>query len=131
MTVAVAVAVCAVFAASASARVGGSAARHGSSRTVTEWTSTYDASSYYGAVTCTGKTIVDAKYPEGRDVETCETTEGKFSNMEAGRGQTSFKSASGGTVGEWESDSGDGKRTTDFSYSVNKKETKFKIVAIY
>jgi hypothetical protein len=119
-----------LFTSVASASVGAKSSSK-VARTVTEWTATYDASQYYGGVTCTGKTIVSAKYPEGKEVETCESTELHLTDMQAGKGQTSFKNTSGGSVGEWESDSGSGKKTTDFSYSVNKQLTKFKIVAIY
>jgi hypothetical protein len=125
------VAVVGVFASAAVASPG--AARHGVRPAVvtSEWTSTYDASSYYGGVTCTGKTVVSKKYPGGRDIETCETTEGTLKNMVAGKGQHEFKVEGGGGVNEWESDSGDGLKTTDYSYKVNKKLTKFKLVAVY
>ena len=121
-----------LFTSAASANVGAqSSSSSKTATTVTEWTATYDANQYYGAVKCTGKTIVSAKYPEGKEVEACESTELHLINMQAGKGQTSFKNTSGGSVGEWESDSGSGKKTTDFSYTVNKQLTKFKIIAIY
>ncbi len=63
-----------LFTSVASASVGAKSSSK-VARTVTEWTATYDASQYYGGVTCTGKTIVSAKYPEGKEVETCESTE--------------------------------------------------------
>ncbi len=80
---------------------------------------------------CTGKTIVNKKFPFGKDVEKCETTEGTLKRMKAGKEQKAFENSGGGSVTEWESDSGSGKKTTDFSFSVNKKLTKFKLVAIY
>ncbi len=97
----------------------------------TTWTAEYDASEYYGAVKCTGRTVVSNTYPGGKDVELCETTEGTLQHMKAGREQHSFETSGGGSVGEWESDSGDGKRSTDFSYTVNRKLTKFRLIAIY
>jgi hypothetical protein len=97
----------------------------------TSYTAEYNASAYYGAVKCTGTTITSKAHPFGRDVENCETTEGTLKNVVAGKHQTVFKNGEGGTVGEWESDSGDGKKTTNYFYSVNKKLTKFKLVAIY
>jgi hypothetical protein len=97
----------------------------------TSWTAEYDAASYYGAVKCTGETIVSKKYPGGKDIETCETTETILKRMTPGKGQHAFLTAEGGSVGEWESDSGDGERTTDFSYKVNGARTKFKLIAIY
>lgn len=114
----------------ASAHVGAGPATRKLTATTNEWKTSYDASSYYGSVQCTGKTIVSKKYPGGRDVETCETTEGTLKRMKAGKEQHAFQSE-GGEVGEWESDSGDGLRTTDYSYSVNKKLTKFRLVAVY
>ncbi len=119
------------FASVASADPGTDAAAHRQAVTRTEWTAEYDAPGYYGDVRCTGKTIVNKKYPGGRDVESCEAVSGTLENVEAGKEQHAFKTSEGGTVGEWESDSGDGKRTTDYSYSVNKKLTKFRLVAIY
>ena len=79
---------------------------------------------------CHGKTVVNKKYPKGKEVEFCETTETAFKNMVAGKKQHEFKPETGG-VNEWESDSGDGSRTTNYMYSVNKHLTKFKLVAIY
>jgi hypothetical protein len=120
-----------VFTSSAMASVGASTDVHRSATSKTEWTAEYNAPGYYGAVKCTGKTVVNKKYPFGKDSETCETTEGKFHDMKAGKEQKTFETSEGGSVGEWESDSGDGKRTTTFSYRVNKALTKFKLVAIY
>ena len=120
-----------VFASAANADPGANTKARTLASTKTEWSTEYDASSYYGAVRCNGKTIVSRKFPGGKDVETCEAVSGPLTNMVAGKDQTSFKESGGGSVGEWESDSGDGKRTTDFHYSVNKKLTKFKLVAIY
>ncbi len=97
----------------------------------TPYTAEYNASAYYGGVKCTGTTTTSKKHPFGRDVEICETTEGALKNVVAGKHQTQFKNGEGGTVGEWESDSGDGKKTTNYFYSVNKQLTKFKLVAIY
>ncbi len=51
--------------------------------------------------------------------------------MKAGKGQKAFETSEGGFVEEWESDSGSGLRTTNYSYKVNNKLTKFKLVAIY
>ncbi|HTW43465.1 MAG TPA: hypothetical protein VMD79_14245 [Solirubrobacteraceae bacterium] len=98
---------------------------------VTTWTTRYDASEYYGEVECTGKTIVNKRYPGSKDVEFCHAVTGTLAHMKAGKGQTSFETSSGGFVSEWESDSGDGLRTTDFTYKVNKQLTQFKLVAIY
>jgi len=97
----------------------------------TSWTAEYDASSYYGPVKCTGTTTVNKKYPGGKETEVCESVGGPLVHMKAGKGQHAFENTEGGTVNEWESDSGDGKKTTEYSYSVNKKLTKFKLVAIY
>ncbi len=120
-----------VFTSAASASPGASGDAHRAAATRTNWTVEYNASSYYGAVKCTGRTVVNRKYPFGKDSETCETTEGMLQHMKEGAGQKSFENSEGGSVGEWESDSGDGKKTTNFSYKVNKKLTKFKLVAIF
>jgi hypothetical protein len=133
MAAPIAVAIVALV-ASASAAAAPGAHRNATpagSATKTSWTARYDASGYYGEVKCTGKTVVNKKYPGGKDIETCEAVTGTLEHMHAGKGQTTFETSEGGTVGEWESDSGDGKRTTDFTYSVNSKLTKFKIIAIY
>ena len=115
--------------ASADPGAGSAAARLGA--TVTTWSATYNAEAYYGAVKCAGKTKVSKKYPGGREVEICETTEGKLKHMKSGKEQKAFENNEGGSVAEWESDSGSGKRTTTYSYSVNKPLTKFKLIAIY
>jgi hypothetical protein len=120
-----------VFTSAAAASVGASSGAHPATTVHTSYTAEYNASAYYGGVKCTGTTITSKKHPFGRDVEICETTEGTLKNVVAGKHQTVFKNGEGGTVGEWESDSGDGKRTTNYFYSVNKKLTKFKLVAIY
>ena len=119
------------FASAASAAPGGSAAAHRMSATVTEWTFEENVAAFYGGVKCHGKTVVNKKHPEGVDVEFCETTEGTLKNMTAGKGQKTFHGEGGIEYNEWQSDSGDGKRTTNYSYSVNKKLTHFKLVAIY
>jgi hypothetical protein len=118
-----------VITPAASASPGSSAAKRAG--TSTSWSAEYDASTYYGAVKCTGRTVVNKKYPFGKDIETCESTEGTLKNVVAGSGQKTFENSEGGTVSEWESDSGDGKKTTNYSYKVNKKLTKFKLIAIY
>ena len=123
-------AVLGVSASAASATPGATSAAHRAAGVTTTWTAEYNASTFYGAVKCSGKTTVNKKYPNGRDVETCETTEGKFKNMKAGKGQKAFVGTET-TYEEWESDSGSGKRTTNYTYSVNAKLTKFKLVAIY
>lgn len=99
--------------------------------TTTTWTAEYDAAGYYGAVHCTGRTIVNKKYTGGKDVEVCFADSGHLENMKPGADQTAFETSGGGFVTEWESDSGSGLRTTDFSYSVNKAVTRFKLVAFY
>ncbi len=100
------------------------------SATTTTWTASYDFSAGYGSVSCTGQTVVNKKYPYGKDVETCESTS-KFAHMKAGREQKEFALEGGGSYSEWESDSGSGKKTTNYTYSVNKQLTRFKLVAIY
>ena len=129
----IAVAVAALVASTGASAAPG--AHHDATRagatTKTSWTAQYDAPGYYGEVKCAGKTVVSKKYPGGKDIETCESVTGTLEHMHAGKGQTTFETSEGGSVGEWESDSGDGKRTTDFTYSVNSKLTKFKIIAIY
>ncbi len=120
-----------VFTSSAVASTGASTDVHRAATSKTEWTAVYNASGYYGAVKCTGKTVVNKKYPFGKDIETCETTEGTLKHVTAGKEQKTFENSEGGTVGEWESDSGDGKKSTTYSYSVNNKLTKFRLVAIY
>ncbi|MCW3032053.1 MAG: hypothetical protein QOK19_1276 [Solirubrobacteraceae bacterium] len=99
--------------------------------TKTPFTIEYNASGYYGAVKCTGTHVVSKKFPGGKDVETCETTEGQLKRMVAGKGQKEFETEGGGHVAEWESDSGSAQRTTNFTYNVNKGLTKFKLIAIY
>jgi hypothetical protein len=92
---------------------------------------TYDASEYYGEVTCIVKHVVNKRYPEGRDVETCEATNGgKLVHMVAGKGQTEFENTSGGFTTGWDSDF-NGKETHDFTYTVSKNLKKFKIIAVY
>ena len=119
------------FASAASAAPGGAAAAHRASATVTEWTFEGNVSAFYGGVKCHGKTVVSKKYPKGKETEICETTEGTLKNMTEGKGQKTFHGEGGIEYNEWESDSGDESRTTNYSYSVNKKLTKFKLVAIY
>lgn len=99
--------------------------------TKTPFTAEYNAAAYYGAVKCTGNYVVSKKFPGGKDVETCETTEGQLKRVIAGKAQKEFEAEGGGHVAEWESDSGSGLKTTNYSYSVNKGLTKLKIVAIY
>jgi hypothetical protein len=120
----------AVYASAASASPGATGA-HRLSATKTEWTAEYNASAYYGEVKCKGKTIVSKKYPGGKEVEKCEAVSGTLAHMKAGKEQHAFENTEGGFVGEWESDSGSGLRTTNYTYSVNNKVTKFKIIAIY
>ena len=120
-----------VVAPAASADPGAGSAAASLGATVTTWSATYNAEAYYGAVKCTGKTKVSKKYPGGREVELCETTEGTLKRVKAGKEQKAFENSEGGTVAEWESDSGSGQRTTNYSYTVNKKLTKFKLIAIY
>ena len=97
----------------------------------TNYTFAENVSEYYGEVTCHGIHIVSSKYPAGKDIETCEAVSGKLLHMVAGKGQKEFENASGGHVSEWLSDYNRSSQTSDYSYSVNKKLTKFKIVAIY
>ena len=76
--------------------------------------------------------MVNKKYPGGRESETCVSTEvGGLKRMKVGKGQKAFENEEGGFVNEWESDSGDGLKTTNYEYKVNKKLTTFKLVAIY
>ena len=123
-------AVMGVFATAASASPGASSAAHRAAGVTTTWTAEYNVPTFYGAVKCTGKTTTNKKYPNGRDVEICESTEGKLLNMKAGKGQKEFVGTES-TFSEWESDSGSGKRTTNYFYNVNAKLTKFKLVAVY
>jgi hypothetical protein len=103
-------------------------------KTVTPFEFSGNVSEFYGEVSCTGKRVVSSKYPTGRDREVCTSTapEGKFSpeTMVAGKGQTEFKKVGGGGVTGWNSDY-DGKLATSYSYTVNKKLTKFTLVAVY
>ncbi len=94
------------------------------------FTTTYNASEYYGGVTCTGVHIVSAKFPGGKDAETCTTTEGKLSHMKAGAGQQAFENLSGGFTVGWDSDY-NGVYTSNYTFKVNRKLTKFKLVAVY
>ena len=119
-----------VGAGAASANPGASAVKAAATMK-TEWTAEYNAEAYYGAVKCSGKTIVNKKYPGGKEVETCEAVSGTLSHMKAGKEQKAFENSEGGSVSEWESDSGSGLRTTNYSYKVNKSLTKFKLIAIY
>jgi hypothetical protein len=119
------------FASAASASIGASGDAHRAAATKTSWTTEYNAAGYYGGVKCTGKTTVNSKYKFGKEVETCVTTEGKLSYMKAGKGQKAFENSEAGSVSEWQSDSGTGKRTTNYSYKVNKGLTGFKLIAIY
>lgn len=97
----------------------------------------YEAAEYYGPVVCGGEHIVSTKYPAGRDVESCDAepvrNNAKLVHMIPGPGQTEFENATGGFVGEWESDCpcAPGLRTTDFTYKVAPNLRSFKIVAIY
>jgi hypothetical protein len=108
---------------------------HGSARisavTKTSFEVEYNAEAYYGAVKCTGTDKVSKKFPGGKEVEICITTEGQLKRVVAGKGQKEFENSEGGKVAEWESDSGDGKKTTNYTYNVNGKLTKLKIIAIY
>jgi hypothetical protein len=108
---------------------------HGATRisagTKTTFEVEYDASEYYGAVKCTGTDKVSKKFPGGKEVEICLTTEGQLKHVVAGKGQKEFENGEGGKVAEWESDSGSGKRTTNYTYNVNSKLTRLKIIAIY
>jgi hypothetical protein len=126
----------AVIASSASVAVAAPAGAHRAATSMaaptrTPFTAEYNASGYYGAVKCTGTHVVSKKFPGGKDVETCETTEGQLKRMVAGKGQKEFETEGGGHVAEWESDSGSAQKTTNFTYNVNKALTKFKLVAIY
>lgn len=95
----------------------------------------YDASEYYGPVVCSGVRLVNTKYPNGRDTETCESLSatGLLAHMTAGAGQTDFENTGGGFVGEWESDcpATPGLKTATFTYKVAANLKKFKIVATY
>jgi hypothetical protein len=122
-----------VVGAFASTALASPGARHATRAAATsEWGPiTYNAEAYYGEVKCTGKTVTSKKYPGGKDVEKCEAVSGTLAHMVAGKSQKAFENTEGGFVSEWESDSGSGKKTTEYSYNVNKKLTKFKIIAIY
>ncbi len=112
-----------------------SASAHGGSREHFTFTG-LSAGEFYGPVTCQGVFIVDKANPGGKEIERCE------SNSPSGKleGLTGGEVGSGATGGfpypgfaGWESDDSAhaGLKTTDFSYKVNKKDTKFKLVAIY
>jgi len=120
-----------VFTATASASTGAVSDAHRSASSKTFWTAEYTAGEYYGAVKCSGKTVINKKYPFGKETEKCETAEGTLKHMKAGTGQVAFENTGGGFVSEWESDTGNAKRTTNYTYKVNKKLTKFTIIAIY
>ena len=120
----------AALAAPATSGGHGTAALSSIVRTVTPYTFSENVAEYYGEVTCTGRRIVSAKYPNGKDVETCAAVSGKLAHMVPGKGQTQFENTGGGFVGTWASDY-DGKQTNNYTYSVNAKLTKFHIVAIY
>lgn len=109
----------------------GASAQHAKAVTKSEWNAEYDAAAYYGPVKCHGKITTNKKYPGGREVETCEAVGGTLTHMKAGKAQKAFENSEAGFVEEWESDSGSGLRTTNYSYKVNNKLTKFKLVAIY
>ena len=99
--------------------------------TETPFETTYNASEYYGEVKCTGKHVVNRRYPGGRDIETCEATNGgKLAHMVAGKGQTEFENTGGGFVTAWDSDY-NSVETHEFTYSVSKNLKKFKIIAVY
>jgi hypothetical protein len=92
---------------------------------------TYNASEYYGEVKCTGKHVVNRRYPGGRDIETCEAANGgTLVHMVPGKGQTEFENTSGGFVTAWDSDYNN-VETHEFTYTVSKNLKKFKIVAVY
>jgi hypothetical protein len=96
----------------------------------TTYTAEYDASEYYGSVKCTGVHVVSKKFPGGKDIETCETTEGTLAHMKVGKGQTEFENTGGGEVTGWDSDDG-GVETHEFTYAVSKNLKRFRIIAIY
>jgi hypothetical protein len=97
----------------------------------TPYTFNENVSEWYGNVTCKGVHIVNKHFPEGKDVETCTAVSGKLLHMVAGAGQKVFENDNGGTVSEWLSDYNRTSQTGNYSYTVNKKVTKFKIIAIY
>lgn len=99
-------------------------------RQAVDFTASYDAGEYYGGVTCSGVHTVSAKFLGGKDVETCTTTQGTLAHMKAGDEQTVFENTGGGSTGGWDSDY-NGAYTSNFTFSVNRKLTKFTIVAIY
>ena len=99
--------------------------------TETPFEATYNASEYYGEVKCTGKHVVNRRYPGGRDIETCEAMNGgTLAHMVAGKGQTEFENTSGGFVTAWDSDY-NSVETHEFTYTVSKNLKKFKIIAVY
>ncbi|HUA10527.1 MAG TPA: hypothetical protein VMA83_00815 [Solirubrobacteraceae bacterium] len=106
--------------------------QHGSQvkKQVTHFTATYDVPEYYGGVSCTGVHVVSAAFPGGKDIETCTSTEGKLSHMTTGTGQTTFANSSGGFTSGWDSDY-DGVYTSDYTFSVNRKLTRFRLIAIF
>ncbi|MGO9489995.1 MAG: hypothetical protein ACLQBB_13335 [Solirubrobacteraceae bacterium] len=120
------------FATSATAApVGGRHAAVAMASMSTPFTAEYTAGEYYGAVVCTGVHVVNKKYPNGADKETCEAAGGgKLVHMKAGKGQTEFENTGGGEVTGWDSDY-NGVETHEFTYSVAKSLKKFKIIAIY
>jgi len=91
---------------------------------------------FYGTVECHGVFIVNKNNPGGKEIEHCESKSpsGTLEGLKAG------EEGSGATGGFpypgyplWESDDPAhvGLVTGDFTYKVNKKDTKFKLVAIY
>ena len=91
---------------------------------------------FYGPVACKGVFDVNKKFPQGKEIERCESTSpsGKLEGLkggEEGSGATGGFPFSG--FAGWESDDSThaGLKTTNFSYKVNKADTRFKLIAIY
>jgi hypothetical protein len=99
-------------------------------KSVVPFTATYDATEYYGAVTCTGKHQINPrKFPGSRDVETCKSTEltgfiGLTPNEQRGSGEW-FPGASG-----WNSDY-NGAAAISQEYTVSANGKKFHLIAYY
>ena len=107
------------------------AARLSARGTRTPYEFNENVSEYYGNVTCKGVHIVNKQFPEGKDVETCTAVSGKLQHMVAGAGQKEFESTSGGHVSEWLSDYNHTSQTSNYTYTVTPKVTRFHLVAIY
>jgi len=91
---------------------------------------------FYGPVACKGVFIVNKKFPQGKEIERCESTS-PSGTLEGLKGGEEGSGATGGFpysgFAGWESDDSAhaGLKTTNFTYKVNKTDTRFKLTAIY